>query len=185
MPARKGPDGRFAPNIDTATRDADAARLRARGLSYPEIARQLGYASHSSALAAARRAMAATVAEPAAEVRAYEVERLNNLERAALEVLERRHVTVSHGKVIYHGEGDAREPLYDDGPVLQAIDRLLRIQERRAKLLGLDAPTRMQVVTIDAVDAEIARLTAELAAQPGPRPAGEAQAIEGTATTQG
>jgi hypothetical protein len=54
-------------------------------------------------------------------------------------------------------------------PVLQAIDRLLKIQERRARLLGLDAPTqhRVNVLSEDAIDAEIARLEAELRALEG------------------
>jgi hypothetical protein len=34
---------------------------------------------------------------------------------------------------------------------------------RRARLLGLDAPTQHQVLTIDAIDEEIRRLEAELA----------------------
>jgi hypothetical protein len=36
--------------------------------------------------------------------------------------------------------------------------------ERKAKLLGLDAPQRHEVLTIDAIDAQIAALQAELAA---------------------
>jgi hypothetical protein len=39
----------------------------------------------------------------------------------------------------------AQVALEDDAPVLAAVDRLLRIQERRAKLLGLDAPVRADV----------------------------------------
>jgi hypothetical protein len=33
----------------------------------------------------------------------------------------------------------------DDGPVLSAIDRLVRISESRRKLLGLDQPAKMNV----------------------------------------
>ncbi len=54
------------------------------------------------------------------------------------------------------------EPLRDRAPVLAAIDRLLKIEERRAKLLGLDAPVRAELITIDAIEAEVARLAAEL-----------------------
>jgi hypothetical protein len=36
-------------------------------------------------------------------------------------------------------------PLLDDAPVLAAVDRLLKVQERRAKLLGLDVPVKRQV----------------------------------------
>lgn len=43
--------------------------------------------------------------------------------------------------------------------------------ERKAKLLGLDAPTQVQVVTLDHLDAQIAALEAELA---GRGPVGEA-----------
>ncbi len=43
-----------------------------------------------------------------------------------------------------------------------AVDRCLGIMKRRAELLGLDAPTRHEVMTIDAIDAEIRQLEAEL-----------------------
>jgi uncharacterized small protein (DUF1192 family) len=60
------------------------------------------------------------------------------------------------------------EDLLDDAPVLQAIDRLLRIQERKADLVpGLKAPKRMEVVTLDWLDAQIAALTAEVDARAG------------------
>ncbi|WP_188195602.1 hypothetical protein [Nonomuraea sp. SYSU D8015] len=36
-------------------------------------------------------------------------------------------------------------PLVDDGPKLAAIDRLLKIQARRAALLGLDAEKKVSV----------------------------------------
>jgi hypothetical protein len=68
-------------------------------------------------------------------------------------------VTVSHGRVI---KDDFDEPILDDGPTLSAIDRILKIQERRAKFLGLDAPQRHEVVSVDAIDAAIADLNAQL-----------------------
>ena len=54
------------------------------------------------------------------------------------------------------------EPLVDDTPVIQAGLALLRVMERRAKYLGLDAPTksRVEVITEDVVDAEMAVLAA-------------------------
>ena len=56
-----------------------------------------------------------------------------------------------------------RRELLDDGPVLQAVDRLLKIADRRAKLLGLDAPKRVEVSdgTPD-LDAAVRELEAEL-----------------------
>lgn len=52
---------------------------------------------------------------------------------------------------------------------LQAIDRLLRISERRSRLLGLDAPVRTRVgtITLDAIESEIERLERELAGYAG------------------
>ena len=37
-----------------------------------------------------------------------------------------------------------RVPVIDDGPVLQAISTLLRVADRRARLLGLDAPAKVE-----------------------------------------
>lgn len=81
---------------------------------------------------------------------------------AAMEVLEREHVTVSNGRVVSLDDGT---PLPDDGPVLQAIDRLLRIQERRARLLGLDAPVKRDLTLTDERTARIEALAEELAEQ--------------------
>ncbi|WP_413102228.1 helix-turn-helix domain-containing protein [Streptomyces sp. Inha503] len=136
----RGGDGRWIRMPETATRDAEAARLRARGMTYRTIAAELGMDVHS-VHDAVKRALKEIVQEPAEDVRRMELERLDFLYEKAIEVLEREHVTVSQGKIIYQGDA----PLLDDGPVLQAIDRLLRIQERRAKLLGLDAATKTQV----------------------------------------
>ena len=37
------------------------------------------------------------------------------------------------------------KPLLDDAPVLRAVDTLLRIAARRARLLGLDAPAQLDI----------------------------------------
>ena len=66
-----------------------------------------------------------------------ELERLDDLERRAREVM-------------------------NDGRVLLAIDRLLRIGERRAKLLGLDTPMPAQAgvaVRYEVVGVDIGQLT--------------------------
>lgn len=146
------------PDPAVAQRREQAIKLRMAGVRYEDIARQLGYASRGAAACDVQRALASTIAEPSEEMRALEVQRLDMLWQNAMKVLSRHHVTVSNGKVVTL-DG---EPVKDDGPVLQAIDRLLRIQERRAKLLGLDAPAKHEVVTLDAIDAQIRALTEEL-----------------------
>lgn len=42
--------------------------------------------------------------------------------------------------------------------MLQAIDRIPKVQERRAKLAGLDAPRKVEILSMDTIDAEIQRL---------------------------
>lgn len=154
----QGGDGRFLPSLETAERDAKACRLRSDGYTYPDIARELGYASPGAAYNGVQRAMLAVLQEPAEELRRIELDRLDMLWRAALDVMRGTHVVAQNGRVVeLNGQ-----PLKDDAPVLNAIDRLLRIQERRAKLLGLDAPKKIELLTMDVIDAEIARLSAEL-----------------------
>jgi transcriptional regulator with XRE-family HTH domain len=48
-----------------------------------------------------------------------------------------------------------------------AADRVLSVMDRRAKLLGLNKPERHEhtVITMDAIEAEITRMEAELAAR--------------------
>lgn len=156
----RGGNGRFERNLETATRDAEAARLRTRGLTYRQIAAELDMAGPGKAYEAVRRVLAETTQEAADDLRTVELERLDLMYQAALKVLETEHLTISHGKVIYRD--DTGLPLADDGPVLVAIDRMLKIQERRAKLLGLDAPTKANVTVSDAITTEIERLAAQL-----------------------
>lgn len=48
-----------------------------------------------------------------------------------------------------------------------SVDRVLSVMDRRARLLGLDKPERFEhtVITEDAIDAEIRRLEADIAAK--------------------
>lgn len=140
-----GPDGNFVANPDTAQRDAEAAQLRGKGWGYQKIADHFGI-SVSTAYEAVQRALRAVRAEGAAEVKELELERLDVMYDAVMKVLEARHVTVSNGKVIQLPDADGKlVPLEDDAPVLQAVDRLLKIQQRRAALLGLDAEQKVSV----------------------------------------
>jgi DNA-binding CsgD family transcriptional regulator len=136
----RGGGGLYTRSVETAEQDAEAARLRGRGLSYRQIGAQLNI-DPSTAYRAVKRALAEIVAEPAADAVAFELERLDTLYARALEVMERHHVAVSNGRVVAL-DG---EPLQDDGPVLAAITALVRISESRRKLLGLDSPTKTAI----------------------------------------
>lgn len=139
MTVRDG-KGRYDRDPDTAAQDARACELRARSFTYQQIADQLGM-SKGHAYASVQRALRETIQEPAEELRQLELIRLDDLHRAARTVMEATHYVVDRGQVVEW----AGSPLVDDGPVLAAIDRMLRVQERRAKLLGLDAPQRVSI----------------------------------------
>ena len=139
-----GPGG-FTRTPETARRDAKAAELRGRGWSYRKIAAELEIDVHT-AHDAVQRALRAIVEEPAQDVRQLELERLDAMYDAVMKVLETKHLTVSQGRLIQiPDENGDLQPLEDDSPVLAAVDRLLKIQARRAALLGLDAPTKAEV----------------------------------------
>ncbi len=144
-----------------AGRDNEAARLKALGWSLQEIADHLDL-NHDPARAGAaiRRALANTVRIARDEQRLLELAGLDELERACWIELQARHVLVSNGRII---RGDDEEPLEDDRFVLETVDRILRIKDTRAKLLGLNAPTRSEVITIDSVDSAIRDLETEIA----------------------
>lgn len=139
---RNAGNGRYEKGYEAAQRDAEAARLRTRHWTYQQIADELGYASRGAAYDGVQRALQAVVREPAEELRTLELERLDRLARAAEQVLEAHHVRVSGGGIVQGMDG---HPVEDSGPVLAAIDRLLKIQERRARLLGLDSPVKQEI----------------------------------------
>ena len=144
--------------IDVAVRRGKALQLRAAGITFEQIKEQLGYKTRAAAVQDVQRAMAITVGEPAADLRALEAARLDMLWIRAMQVLSRSHVTVSNVKIVTL-DG---KPLNDDGPILAAIRELRQLSESRRKLFGLDAPARVEVISDDAVDNEIRRLTEEL-----------------------
>lgn len=171
-----------------AERRARVLAMRIEQVPYADIARQLGvseYVAEKDYQRAVEARGAALDAQRDLAI-AAEMAKLDALERAAWEVLRREHITVQHGKVVRIN----RKPLIDDAPVLQAIDRLLKIAERRARLRGLDAPTKVEVD--DARRAEIEAYAAELAAwvasveqgRAGDAPGGPA-AGEGSADPEG
>ncbi|HET7846162.1 MAG TPA: hypothetical protein VFL72_01640 [Acidimicrobiia bacterium] len=134
-------NGDFARNPETAKRDAEAAALRSRSMTYQQIANHFGV-TRQAAWAMVQRAMRDTLTAPAEDARQFELDRLDDLEQTVYSELEMKHYVVSHGKIIYIG--DPIEPLHDTGAVLSCVDRLLRISERRSRLLGLDAPQKIE-----------------------------------------
>jgi hypothetical protein len=118
--------GKFKPgerSPEIAGRWASALELRKAGVSFPQIARRLGYSGPGAAFKAVQSALDATLREPAESLRTLEAERLDRL---MLGVWQRATA------------GDAK-----------AVDNVLKIMDRRARLLGLDAPRKVAPTTPD------------------------------------
>jgi hypothetical protein len=147
-PAR-GNNGRFVRNLQSVRRDAACAQYQADHpeVTYRELAERFKYYDKGEARKAILRAKA-DVARPAVtKLIADESEELDALYTEACNILQRNHVTVSHGRVItwLNPETGQEEPLLDDGPKLAAIQAALKIRESYRRLHGLDRPAKTQV----------------------------------------
>lgn len=89
--------------------------------------------------------------------RDIEIGKLDLLEEKLWGMVDEEYYTVSNGQVVYMDTGD---PVPDIDPILKILDRILKVSERRAKLLGLDKPVRVEatVHTMDNVDMELAEM---------------------------
>lgn len=123
--------------IARAERDREAMARRAGGMCYSQIAKELGMSNKSVAYKAVVRVLEqwqAETAESAEVVRDIELRRLDEM-LAGLWPKAKK--------------GDP-----------QAIDRVLKIMDRRAKFLGLDAPERTEL-SIAPADQERVRVILE------------------------
>jgi DNA-directed RNA polymerase specialized sigma24 family protein len=129
----------FIRTEDQVHLDTEALRLRSKGLTYQKVADLIG-TSKQTAYNRVQRALAAIPKEAVDEYRKLENERLDEL----LELVLKK----------------AHDP--ENKAAMFAVDRALAIFERKGKLNGTDSPVKTVTVTVDALDMEIARLSAEL-----------------------
>lgn len=142
----RGPKGRFVKSPLSVARDAEAFRLRSRGWSYQQISDALDYGSEGNVRRAIREATDAMISPAVHEFREVMDAQLVELWQKAQQVLHSRHLVFWQGQAVTH-DG---QPVVDDIPVLKAAETLVKIQERRAKLWGADAPskTALEVSTV-------------------------------------
>ncbi|MEU0515598.1 hypothetical protein [Amycolatopsis sp. NPDC006125] len=138
--------------------------LKRQGKTFQQIGEELGF-TKQRAHQLYWETIRETKFEAVATYRAAELHKLDAMERAVQGVLDREHVVVSHGRVVWaqdlvldedgHPRRDDKgefvirygAPLVDDGPLLEAVDRLLKIQAARRAILGLDTPVKQQIET--------------------------------------
>ena len=154
--------GRIVRTPEQIARDHEAAQLRSHSFTFQQIGDRFGV-NASGAYKMVQRAIADIPRGNTIELVALELEKLDAIERKYLEIAAKHHVFVSQGgKVVY--DGDVK--LEDDGPAMQAMAGLLRVSERRSRLLGLDAPAKSQVEVVNydagSVEARVSELRAAL-----------------------
>jgi hypothetical protein len=114
-----------------AERQLQVLRMRATGATYDDIAKALGLGNRGVAHRIMQKALKDVIKEPVQEVVQLELARLDRLLAAiwgpAIGVVQINGLTTNVP------------------PDLFALDRVLSIMQRRAKLLGLDAPIKKQI----------------------------------------
>ncbi len=127
-------------NPATFEKEAQVLKLRRLGLTFDAIAKQLGYANASGSYKAFGNALKRIIYDEVEQTRKMEMDRLDMAQQAIM-------TKVSQGDV-------------------PAVHALIRLMERRARLLGLDMPTKAQIEVThydsDTIDAEVIRLAALL-----------------------
>jgi hypothetical protein len=150
MPARR--------SAETMEKDQQAYDLFRRGLSYRQIAAQVGYKTPSAAFTAVRRAARdnAVDALEAETARQVFLDRFQDYRRAAMRVLASRHyVTTQKGDIAC---GPDNLPLVDDEPVLRALDLRGKIDDMELRLRDLWPAARHRV---EVIDDDVARMLAD------------------------
>jgi hypothetical protein len=131
-------------NFEQKDKAVRAAELRRAGWSLTDIAEELGYSRYDVASAAINRLIDGQGHEATEDLREKELAKLDAMEQTVIDELETPRVQVSHGHVVTERVRDPEtgevvdEPLIDRDHVLNCVDRLLRIHERKSRMLGLD-----------------------------------------------
>ena len=124
-------------------KDHQAAGMRP--MTYREIGEHFGV-NESSAYQMVQRAIADIPRESTEELVQLELMKLDRIERKAADIMEAFHPVVTM-------KGDVLN-LPDNAPVVQAMNTLLKVADRRARLLGLNAPTRTELTSTVSISIE-------------------------------
>ena len=163
---KQGPQAKSSgTSIAQAQRRAEILRLRLDGLTLEQIGDRMNI-KPDTVHGIITRALTTMTKEPAQELLALELGRCDVLLNEAMQTVKAFHPMVSGGRVVSAPMLDsngqpARNPetgdvltrvLEDKAPKLAAIATAVRVMERRAKLLGLDAPIRAtQELTVTSI----------------------------------
>lgn len=128
-------EARVVQKAEVADNATTALRLRMEGVPTVEIAFQIGLSPRRTNVLISE-ALKASTAPAVDDWRALQLHRLENMHETLRPYLMRDIVI---------GRKPDGEEVIETRPDLRVADRLLRIAERQAKLLGLDMPVRLEI----------------------------------------
>lgn len=132
------------------------------GTTQEELAERHGISQER--VSAIIRAVQAQIPETdLAESRKRHLDVLDRLGHLAADIAESPLAPAySNGRMMVDLNG---QPILDVGTRMSAVDRLLKIQDRIAKTLGLDAPTKVDVALSESSERKAAEVAAEAIAR--------------------
>lgn len=133
-PENQGVQNPSNRDINATQRVALAVKLRAQKVKYDDIARMCGYGSAGAAHKAIQRELKRTISTNIEELRREELDSLERLEMKCWAIF------------------DDKERVKGQ---LFAVDRILAIKDRRAKLMGLDMPRDSHIAAAQIVIREV------------------------------
>lgn len=131
--------------------------MRLNGNSYRVIGEEFGVSAQTACKTITKHIHEYVPVEDLQALRAKEADILDKLDASAIGMLRQMH-RVNEQQVEM---GDRLAYVPED--LLRVYDRILKIQERRAKLLGLDAAMKIDAqISVHRVDEEVEQLVADL-----------------------
>lgn len=121
--------------IAAAKRDTEIIEMKRAGLTFEEIGAHFAV-TRQVVHRCFHRGLRRVPVKAVEEYRAEQLARIETQREIALDVMHAEHPLVSNGKRF--------DDLSDDGPVLAAIDRMIKLDAQESDLLGLKAPVKVE-----------------------------------------
>lgn len=130
-------------DLGTAEQDERIVQLKREGRTFQEIAATMGI-SKTTAIRGFHRVKQRVERRAEEDYATYRDEQLARIEvqrEVVMDVMTGKHLAVSNG-IVVRVDG---EPLEDSMPALAAVDRLVKLDDQEAKLVGIYAEKKVAV----------------------------------------
>jgi hypothetical protein len=157
---------------------AEAARLKALGHPLEDIAEHFswftddGVPDTSRVATAIRAHLASLYRFTVDEMKVIELQSLDELEYRLWKLLEGDHYVISQGQVVI--DKMTQQRVQDNRFILETCDRIQKVKDQRAKMMGLYAASKIEVISIDRIEQEIQKLEQQLLSAELPSPSAPA-----------